>query len=138
MHPQRPNIPLQGLDRRVLTIRAISGPHCQIGVLHWCHFTSCGFTWSEKALWTRLWRSRSVDISQWRQWTCIVINFSAAISWGNKTNFSIAYWQTRAELGLRYIYAPKSMQYSQNHSQDHYQNNSVTFEIMFCCKAWLL
>ena len=27
MHPQRTNIPLQGLDRRGLTVGAISGPH---------------------------------------------------------------------------------------------------------------
>ena len=26
MHPQRANIPLQGLDRRALTVGAISGP----------------------------------------------------------------------------------------------------------------
>ena len=49
MHPQTANIPLQGLDRHVLTVGAISGLHCQIGILHWCYFTSCGFTWSEKS-----------------------------------------------------------------------------------------
>ena len=27
MHPQRANIPLQGLDRCALTVGAISGPH---------------------------------------------------------------------------------------------------------------
>ena len=31
MHPQRANIPLQGLDRRALTVGAISGPHSQPG-----------------------------------------------------------------------------------------------------------
>ena len=30
------------LDRSVLTVGAISGSHHQIGVLHWCHFTSHG------------------------------------------------------------------------------------------------
>ena len=60
---KRANIPLQGLDRRVLTVGGISGLKCQIGTLNWCYFTSCGFTWLEKALW----RSRPVDISQWRQ-----------------------------------------------------------------------
>ena len=48
MHPQRANIPLQGLDKCVLTVGVISGPHCPIGALHWRHFTSCGFTWLEK------------------------------------------------------------------------------------------
>ena len=48
MHPQRANIPLQDLDRCVLTVGAVSGPHCQITALHWCHFTSHGFTLSEK------------------------------------------------------------------------------------------
>ena len=33
MHPQRTNIPLQGLDRRALTVGAMSGPHCQIGTI---------------------------------------------------------------------------------------------------------
>ena len=32
--PQKANIPLQGLDRCVLTVGAISGPHCQIGALN--------------------------------------------------------------------------------------------------------
>ena len=31
MHPQRANIPLQGLDRHALTVGAISGPHSQLG-----------------------------------------------------------------------------------------------------------
>ena len=48
MYPQRANIPLQGLDRCVLTVEAISGPHSQIGVLYLYHFTSHGFTWSKK------------------------------------------------------------------------------------------
>ena len=50
MHPQRTNIPLQGLDRHALTVRAISGPHSQIGALLWRHFTSRGFTWSAKGI----------------------------------------------------------------------------------------
>ena len=48
MLPQRANIALQCLDRCVLTVGAISGPDCQIGALNWYHFTSCGFTSSEK------------------------------------------------------------------------------------------
>ena len=39
---------VQGLDRRALTVGAIPGPHCQIGVLHWQYFTSHGFTWPAK------------------------------------------------------------------------------------------
>ena len=38
----------QGLDRHMLTVGVISGSHCQIGDLHWSHFTSCGFTWLER------------------------------------------------------------------------------------------
>ena len=49
MHPQRANIPLQGLDRRALTVGAISGPHSQPGALLWRHFTSRGFTCRQKA-----------------------------------------------------------------------------------------
>ena len=46
------NIPPQGLERREptdVTVGAISGPHSQIGAIHdhWCHFTSCGFTYIE-------------------------------------------------------------------------------------------
>ena len=40
LHPQRINIPLQGLDKHALTVGAISGPHRQIGALLWRHFTS--------------------------------------------------------------------------------------------------
>ena len=50
MQPQRANIPLQGLDRRALTVGAISGPHSQRGAVLWCHFTSRGFTWSAKSI----------------------------------------------------------------------------------------
>ena len=50
MHPQRTNIPLQGLDRRALTVGAISGPHSQTGALLWRHFTSHGFTWLAKSI----------------------------------------------------------------------------------------
>ena len=49
MYPQRANIPLQGIDRRALTVGAISDPHSQIGGLPWHHFTSRGLTWSGKA-----------------------------------------------------------------------------------------
>ena len=31
MYPQKPNIPLQALDRYMPTVGAISGLHCQIG-----------------------------------------------------------------------------------------------------------
>ena len=49
MHPQRANIPLQGLDRRARIVGAISGPHSRPGGLLWRHFTSRGFTWSAKS-----------------------------------------------------------------------------------------
>ena len=64
MHPQMANIPLQGLGRLVLTAGVILSLHCQIGALHWHHFTRHGFTWSRKKA---LWRSKPVDISHWRQ-----------------------------------------------------------------------
>ena len=48
MHPERADIPPQGLDRRLLTVAAISDFHCQIGALNWYHFTSNGFIWSER------------------------------------------------------------------------------------------
>ena len=47
--PAREIIPLQGLDRCALTVGAVSGPHCQIGALHWCHFASREFIWSAKS-----------------------------------------------------------------------------------------
>ena len=49
VHPQRANIPLQGLDRRARIVGAISGPHSRPGGLLWRHFTSRGFTWSAKS-----------------------------------------------------------------------------------------
>ena len=49
MHLQRANIPLKDLDRRALTVGAISGPHSQAGALFWRHFISRGFTWSAKS-----------------------------------------------------------------------------------------
>ena len=36
------------IDKCVLTMSMISGPHCQIEALHWHHISSGGFTWSEK------------------------------------------------------------------------------------------
>ena len=49
LYPQRVNIPLQDLDRRILTVGAILDPHYQIGALHWHHFTISGFTWLAKS-----------------------------------------------------------------------------------------
>ena len=79
MYSQWANIPLQGLDGHALTIEAISSPHCWFRAYHWHYFTSCEYTWLAKT--PR--KSRPVDISQWRQWPCIVI-FSVAISWAIK------------------------------------------------------
>ena len=50
MHPQRTNIPQQGIDRRALTVGAMSDPHSRIGALLGCNFTSRGFTWSIKSI----------------------------------------------------------------------------------------
>ena len=67
MYPQRANIPLQGLDRRALAVGAISGPYVQpnwsppLAPFH--HHTVMDLHGRQKALW----KSRLVDISQWRQ-----------------------------------------------------------------------
>ena len=62
VHPQKANIPLQGLDKCVLTVGTISGLHCQIGSFHWHHFTSGGFQLHGRK--KALWRSRPFDIRQ--------------------------------------------------------------------------
>ena len=62
MHPQRANIPLQGLDRRALTVGAISGPHSQPGALLWRHLPVVDLHGWQKAFR----ESRPVHISQWR------------------------------------------------------------------------
>ena len=84
MYPQRANIPLQGLDRCALTAGARSGPHCQIGVLHWHHFTNCGFTWLIGKKHSAAGKTDQSKIASEYAWLFIV-----AISWGNKTNFSL-------------------------------------------------
>ena len=68
MHPQRANIPLQGLDRRALTVGAISGPHRGHGQL--ALEPSFGAISSVVDLHGRqkaFRESRPVNISQWRQ-----------------------------------------------------------------------
>ena len=66
MHPQRANIPLQGLDIRALTVGATSGPTAnrELGALLWRHFISRGFIHGRQKAFRE---SRPVDISQWRQ-----------------------------------------------------------------------
>ena len=86
MHPQRANIPLQGLDRRALTVGAISGPHSQPGTLLWRHFTSRGFTRSAKSI-----PAGKADQSTLASGGSAHAQlFSVAISWGNKMNFSLS------------------------------------------------
>ena len=63
MHPQRANIPLQGLDRRALTVGAISGPQSQLGALLGTISPAMDLHGWQKAFR----ESRPVDISQWRQ-----------------------------------------------------------------------
>ena len=75
MHPQRANIPLQGLDRCALAVGAISGPHSEIKGLLWHHFTSYGFTWSAKStLEKQISRHLPVEAVKMQL-------FSVAISW---------------------------------------------------------
>ena len=51
MHPQRANIPLQGLNRCMLTVGATSVPHYQIGALNWYHIMV--LHGQKKALWRK-------------------------------------------------------------------------------------
>ena len=87
MYPQRANVPLKGLDRHVLTLGAISGPHCQIGAFHWCHFIIRGFTWSAKSILEKADQSKvailveAVDIHSYLVYV--------ALSWGNKMSFNL-------------------------------------------------
>ena len=71
MHSQRANIPLQGLDRRALTVGAtvyqvptanLEPSFGAISPVVHLHGLQKAFR-----------ESRPVDISQWRQGTCIVI-----------------------------------------------------------------
>ena len=39
----------QCLDRREVTVGAISGPYSKVGALRWHHFASHGFTWSAQS-----------------------------------------------------------------------------------------
>ena len=63
MHPQRANIPLQGLDRRALTVGAISGPHSQLVPSVGAISPVVDLHGRQKAFR----ESRPVHISQWRQ-----------------------------------------------------------------------
>ena len=49
MYPKSANFPLQALDRRALTVGAMSGLHSQTGALLWHHFTIRGFIWSTQS-----------------------------------------------------------------------------------------
>ena len=49
-HHNVTNIPLQDLERRALTVGALSGPQSQTGALLWCHFTISVFTWLAKSI----------------------------------------------------------------------------------------
>ena len=83
MHPQRANIPLQGLDRRVLTVRGISGPHCQIAALHWCISPVVDLHGRKK-------HSGEADqLTLTSGGSEHAELFSVAISWGNKINFCL-------------------------------------------------
>ena len=55
-------VPLQGLDRHALTVGAISDPHSQIAALFGAVLSVVDLHGLQKAFW----KSRPVDISQWR------------------------------------------------------------------------
>ena len=63
MHPQRVNIPLQGPDRRALTVGAISGPTANLEPFFGAFSPVVDLHGQQKAFR----ESRPVDISQWRQ-----------------------------------------------------------------------
>ena len=63
MHPQKANIPLQGLDRRALTVGVISGPHNQLGPSFGAISPVVDLHDRQKAFR----ESRPAHISQWRQ-----------------------------------------------------------------------
>ena len=63
MYPQRANIPKQDLDRRALTVEAISGPTAKLDP----SFGAISPVVNLHGQQIALWKSRPVDISQWRQ-----------------------------------------------------------------------
>ena len=85
MYPQWANIPLQGLDRCVLTVGAVSGPRCQIVALHWCHFTSLELTWLAKSTLEK--QTSSHQPVQAVNMHCYLVQLP--ISWDNEMNFSL-------------------------------------------------
>ena len=84
MHPQRANIPLQGLDRCALTVGAISGLQSQPGAplvpFHQSWIYMVGRKHSGKAD-----QSTLASGGSEHAWL-----FSVAISWGNKMTFSLS------------------------------------------------
>ena len=105
-HPQVPTMGQYSTtrSRHILTMGAISGSNCQFRALHWHHFTSCEFKWSVKTSW----KSRPVDISQWRQWACIVIKYSYSLKQQNEFQFTcehtLAFAQTTYNTNCTYTY----------------------------------
>ena len=69
MYSKRANISLQGLDRHVLTVGATSGPTAKLETSIAAISPVVDLHGWKQALR----RSKPVDISQWRQLTCIVI-----------------------------------------------------------------
>ena len=63
MYPQWANIPLKGLDRHALTVGAISGPHGKLEPSFGAMSPVVDLHARQKALW----KSRPVNMSQWRQ-----------------------------------------------------------------------
>ena len=83
MYTQSTSNPIQGLDRCAVILEAILDYHSQIWALLQYHFTSHGFTQSEKTLW----KSRLVALASGGSEHAKL--FSVAISWGNKMNFGL-------------------------------------------------
>ena len=81
MHPQRVNIPLQGLDRRVMTVGVIPLPNRSPPLVPF------------HQLWTYMVRKMySGEADQLTLGSLGIEHaslFSVAISWGNKMNFSL-------------------------------------------------
>ena len=87
MHPQRANIPLQGLERRKLTVGATSGSHSKIGASFGTSFGTILPVVDLHGQQKALRKSRTVTLASGGSEHAQL--FSVAISWGNKMNFSL-------------------------------------------------
>ena len=82
MHPQRANIPLQGIDRCALAVGAISGPQAKFEVSFSAISPVVGFTWSARST---LVKADQLTLASGDSEHAYMVT----ISWGNKMNFRL-------------------------------------------------